>query len=172
MATIHGDNIIFQACRTALYDAMIDMQAAMVTDGDEPRPYSVFNTHDQVKMTLPAVTADFVGVIDDGEPRVLGRDAGAGDIVVRYPLLCDIRVHTAYEGGYRDLVKLGRLLNSVNNWIETHRDFSTDIDAGTNVYFQLTEVPEITTDNNFEESMTIGGRMQLILKTTVTHTQV
>lgn len=171
MATIHGDNVIFQSSRTALYDAMVDMLAAMVTDGDDPRPGAIYNTHDQVKMTLPAVSAEFVGVVDGGEPRIIGRDAGAGDIVVHYALLCEIRVHTAYEGGYRDLVKLARLLNSVNNWIETNRDFSSDIDAGTNVHFQLTEVPEITTDDEFEESMTIGGKMQLILKTTVTHTQ-
>lgn len=169
MATIHGDNVVFQACRTALYDAMVDMLAAM--SSDDPKPAAIYNTHDQVKMILPAVSADFVGVIDDGDDRVEGRSAGTGDIVVRYPLLCEIRVHTAYEGGYRDLVKLARLLNSVNNWIETHRDFSSDLDAGTNVYFQLTEVPEITTDDDFEESMTIGGKMQLILKTTVTHTQ-
>ncbi len=172
MATVHGDNVVFQSCRTVLYDQMVLMLAAMVTDDDDPRPGAIYNTHDQIKMILPAVTTDFVEVIDDGEPRVLGRDAGAGDIVVRYPLLCEIRVHTAYEGGYRDMVKLARLLNSVNNWIETNRDFSSAIDAGTNVFFQVTEVPEITTDNEFEESLTIGGKMQLILKTTVTHTQV
>lgn len=170
MATIHGDNLIFQTCRTALYDAMVDMKAAMDTDSDDPKPSAIYDDHDQVKMSLPAVSADFVGVIDEGD-RIEGRQAGVGDIVVRYPLLCEIRVHVAYEGGYRDRVKLARLLNSVNNWIETHRDFSSDIDAGTNVFFQVTDVMEITTDDEFEESLTIGGKMQLILKTTVTHTQ-
>lgn len=171
MAIIHGDNQIFEDCRAALKNLMDELKSAMDTDSDDPRPAAVYDGHEQVKMNLPAISVDFLGLIDDGVNRILGRSAGVGQIVVRYPLAGEIRIHTDYRGGYRDNIKLARLLNSVNNWIETHRDFSADIDSGSTVFFQLTKVLSVTMNDEFSESLTIGGKIQMILVTTVTHTQ-
>lgn len=171
MAIIHGDNQIFEDCRLALKTLMDELKTAMDTDSDDPRPAAVYDGHEQMKMSLPAISVDFLGLINDGKARIQGRAAGAGQIVVRYPLLGEIRMHTDYRDGYRDNIKLARLLNSVNNWIETHRDFSADLDSGDVVSFQVTNVTDLTMNDEFPESLTLGGKIRLSLVTIVTHTQ-
>ena len=169
MATIHGDNVIFQSCRTAIYDLLVLLDADMDTDVDDPRFSAVYNTHEVVKMSLPAASVDFDGIEDMLE--VIG-SIGSGQIVGRYPIVCSVRVHTAYTNGFRDMIKLARLLNSVNNYLNVNRDFGTAIDASTNVRFQISEIGEVVMDEEYDESFTIGGSLKVNLIATVCHTQL
>lgn len=171
MATVHGDNLIFQSCRTAIFTLLEALKTAMENASTDPLPLAVYNTHDQVKMTLPAYSVDFDGVVDDGDGRVRGlKPEGAGTIVDgRYPLQVSIRTHTAFQGEYRDLVKLARLQNSVNNYMQTHRAF-TAIDAS-GVQFMISNFENVTMDNDFEESLTIGGELIISIVAYVEHTQ-
>ncbi len=169
MATIHGDNVIFQSSRTAIYDLLVLLKTAMDSAVDDPRPSAVYNTHDVVKMSLPAVSVDFDGAEDVEE--VIG-STDSGQITVRYEILCSVRVHTAFSNGFRNMIKLGRLLNSVNNYFNTNRNFHTAIDASTNVRFQISEIGEVVMDEEYDESFTIGGSLKIKLIITVCHTQL
>ena len=120
-------------------------------------------------MSLPAVSVDFDGAEDVEE--VIG-STDSGQITVRYEILCSVRVHTAFSNGFRNMIKLGRLLNSVNNYFNTNRNFHTAIDASTNVRFQISEIGEVVMDEEYDESFTIGGSLKIKLIITVCHTQL
>lgn len=170
MATVLGDNLIFESVRTTIFSLLDALKTAMENASTDPLPLAVYNTHDQVKMTLPAYSVDFNGVVNDGDGRVKGIKAtGSGIILGRYPLVVSIRTHTAFQGEFRDRVKLARLLNSVNNYMQTHRDLTAMNTAC--VQFMVTNFEPITMDNEFEESLTIGGEMILSIVVNVGHTQ-
>ena len=76
-------------------------------------------------------------------------------------------MHTDYQGGYRDKVKLARLLNSVNNYLWAHEP---SIDAS-GVVNLIQHVGEVTMDDEFEESLTIGGQLNVLIIVNVEHTQ-
>lgn len=162
MAVIYGDNTLFEECRTALYNAMVALQSAMIPDY-EPRPYSVYNTHEKVKVVVPSVT---VGVMEIRKREdQAGIQAGTSPTVATtYDVYCDIRVHKDYRGGYRDEINLCRLLNSVSNWMETHRALSI-------TGFQFVEMGDITVKDEFEETLTIGGKLELMINVALSHTQ-
>ncbi|UCE65931.1 MAG: hypothetical protein JSU85_13920 [Candidatus Zixiibacteriota bacterium] len=169
MATVYGDNKIFESCRTAVYNLLDALKTAMEEAGTDPALAAVYSGHEQIKMTLPAASADFEGIIDDGGGRYHGSKAEvAGHIInARYPILISVRVHTDYQDGYRDKVKLARLLNSVNNYLWTHKP---SIDAS-GVVKLIHHVGEVTTDDVFQESLTIGGQINVLIIVNVSHTQ-
>ncbi len=169
MATVYGDNLIFESCRTAVYTLLGALKTAMDGAGTSPTLAAVYSGHEQIKMTLPAVSVDFEGIADDGGGRYHGSKAKVpGHIInARYPILLSVRVHTDYQGGYRDKVKLARLLNSVNNYLWTHKP-SIDVSG---VVKLIHHVGEVTMDDEFAESLTIGGQLNMLIIVNVSHTQ-
>lgn len=164
MPVIYGDNQIIEDIRIELYDQMVALRAAMVAGSTAPLPAAIYNSHEQVKMTLPAISVGINDVQLQGE--LVGRSAaGSGAVKQIYTISCDIRVHTDYEGGYLDQVTLTRLLNSVSNWLTSH----DNLGIGGLAYFEVTR---LTIGHEFSESLTIGGRIEITMKINLLHSQV
>lgn len=162
---IHGPNDMFDNSRSALKTLMDNLKSAMVTANENPRPAAVYDSHEQVKMSLPAIS---VGILEgDTHGNIAGASAGIGGIIAEnYDIGCEIRVHTNWEGEYLDELTLSRLLNSAINWIEDHRNLSAAIPG-----FCGLRIKDVSLSGSFEESLTIGGRFLVDLIVNVDHTQ-
>ena len=153
MATVHGDNLIFQSCRTVIDAQMDAMKTAMDTAVDDPRPSAIYNTHEVVKMSLPAISVDLDSVEKD-ESELARKTGAGGEVVTKYHVTLEIRAHTAFENGSHDKVKIARLLNSVNNWLETHRDITT-LDTS-NVNYLIMKFLKPGPEKSLEKELFIG----------------
>ncbi len=178
MATVYGDNSIFETIRTAFYDQLELLKTAMEGAGSDPLPLAVYNRHEIIKTTLPAYSVDILS-IEKGETMQLRKAEAGGIIQSTYFVACSIRAHTDFFEGYRDTVKIAQLLNSVNNWFEIHRDLNSEINVTDVVNFLFLTFGEgqggsaiITLDDEFEESLTIGGTIAVTAAVSVWHTQV
>lgn len=139
-----------------LYAQAEGLRIAMAA-GYAPFPAAVYNSHDQVKMSLPAISVGFLS--GKSRENLAGFMAGiAPSIVGLYDFEWDIRVHTDYQDGYHDETKVSRLLNSISNWLQTHKNLSIP-------GFQYLTIDRIEGGAAFPESLTIGGF--LIIKITV-----
>lgn len=169
MGIIYGDNEILENCVGAIKAEMDSLLTAMVSD--DPKPAAVYNGHEQVKAILPAITVG-LGTAEKRFPDEGLMKAGANsEITITYEVGVEIRIHTAYHRQYRDRVKIRRLLNSINNWIETHRDIGAVIEETANVSFLFLTTGEFLLDEEFPESLTLGGILPVLIVLTVTHTQ-
>jgi len=162
MAVVYGDNQIIEDIRSVLYAQAEGLRVAMAA-GYAPFPAAVYSSHEQVKMTLPAISVGLVGAKLQGES--VGRSAGASPAVSHlYEILCDIRIHTDYEGGYRDEVKISRLVNSMANWLTAHDNLAI---TGL-CYFEITGM---SFNEEIAESLTIGGKLELTIVLQLLHNQ-
>ncbi len=161
MALVYGDNQIFEDTRSAIKTLMDSLRTAMASDS--PKLEGVYDGHLQVKMSLPSVSIDFDGFQAVGNQS--GRSAGVGSAITEtYIVRISLRVHTAYDIDSIDGVKLSRLMNSVNNYIMTHRKlFITG--------FSRLEILSGEVNKRFNESLTLGGEVKLGIIITVFHQQ-
>ena len=162
MAVVYGDNQIIEDIRSVLYAQAEGLRVAMAA-GYAPFPAAVYSSHEQVKMSLPALSVGIVSAQLEGES--VGRSIG-GSTALRqlYRFRCDIRIHTDYEGGYREEVKISRLVNSMANWLTAHDNLAIDGLC----YFEITGM---SFDEEFAESLTIGGKLELTIVLQLLHNQ-
>lgn len=171
MAIIHGDNELFENCVGAIKAEMDSLYTAMVAADDDPRPAAVYEGHEQTKASLPAITVGLAGVEKRAPEDRLRKAASGGEIETVYEVAIEIRIHTAYHRQYRDRIKIRRLMNSVNNWLETHIDIGTVINETANVKYLFSTTGTMVLDEEFPESLTIGGILPVLIIVSVTHTQ-
>ena len=163
MATIHGDNIMLDQIRAELYAQMSALKTAMVAANVSPRPAAIYDSHEQIFMSLPAISIGLIEVVIDAGD--IGRSrAASGSLTKIYELTWDIRVHSDYRDGYLDGITVSRLLNSIMNWFAVYEN----LNLSELLYHEITE---LKTAESFEESLTIGGRLNLKLKIALQHTQ-
>ena len=167
MALIHGDNTVFENTVTAMKGLMDNLKTAMDSAGDDPRPSAIYDTHNRHSVAFPSIS---VGIYS---ASVLESEAGignAGEIALPMRITCEIRIHLDYENGYMDKVKFWRLANSVMNYL------TTDM----NGYFKVNlvgykapiyEDMEFSSDEYFEESLTLGGYIRIGLLVVFSHAQ-
>lgn len=161
MATTYGDNKIYEDIRDALYNQMEAMRLAMASDS--PKPAAVYSTHGVVKMTLPAISIGFESVSLRGEET--GRSAGASPAIRQtYDFNYQIRVHTDFRGGHLQRTTLMRLLNSISNYITSHDNIAITGHC-------RTVISGIGTGDSFDDSLTIGGHVNVLLVIQLLHTQ-
>jgi hypothetical protein len=166
---IYGDNTILDDIRAELYAQMNGLKTAMAAIS--PRPLSVYNSHEQITMTLPAIT---VGVNDISPvPQTLGRQAGSGALFnYTYRVGCQIRVHTDYQGGAINEIESSRLINSIINWLSCHDSLNINSTPGGAIegllYFTLDTA---NTRKEFEESLTVGGELNMTIILNLDHVQ-
>ena len=162
MPVIYGDNQIIEDIRSVLYAQAEGLRIVMAV-GYAPFPAAVYNSHEQVKMSLPALSVGIVAAELQGE--MTGRGVGVGPAVRQtYRVSCDIRIHTDYEGGYRDEVKISRLVNSMANWLTSHDNLAI---TGLCYY----EITGMSFNEEFAESLTIGGKLELTITLQLLHNQ-
>jgi len=163
MATIYGDNTILDDLRAELKQQMDNLLAAMVAGSVSPRPAAVYNTHEYAKMILPAVSIGIGDISTRGMES--GRSAGVGSqITETYEIRTTIRVHSDWRGGYLDQITVTRLLNSISNWITSHRHL-------TSTGFNWLEIEGADPNREFTESLTIGGELTLRVCFALSHAQ-
>lgn len=165
MATVHGDNDVLDDIRTQLKALMDAMMADMVTDGTDPRPATVYNSHEQPYMTFPAVT---VGLNEIATDEGVGVSSGGVYTLTRY-VECEIRIHTDYTDGYLDDQKCWQLLNSIANYIEQKALLYLQSNLTEFHSLNFTE-SSIAVGEDFEESLTIGGLYKFEIIVSLQHT--
>lgn len=155
MGIIYGDNQLFEDMRVGLYNQMNSLKDAM--SGDDPKPLAVYDNHQVLNPLYPSISVGLEVVDNEGEEQTALDISSHQDYIFK----AEIRVHMQYEEREFDEISCLRLLNSINNWMESHRTVLGD-------YIQVEG-----SENNvkFAESLTIGGRLNLIVRKITTHTQ-
>lgn len=157
MSEVYGTYKILEDCRDKLkaqFDALITAMAS----GYDPKISYAYGHHAPARLQLNGAT---IG-IDVANSNDMGKVPSG--ILTGYVIDCSIRVHTAYQGGYIDNVKICRLLNSVDNWFHTHIDLADS--------YQITNIDNIKTNLVFDDSKTIGGELRVTIKLAIDHIQV
>jgi len=155
-ATIYGSNTIIDQSRAAIKALLDELLAAMAAAETNPRPLSVYDSHEQVKMTMPALTIGF-----DGEGSA---EEGSGIDLLKTIGNWSIRIHMDYEDGYLNEKALGQVINSIRNYLfaNGHEDFGAAIDGFAGISFDSYSA---TIGDSFKETLTIGGTIKFQIKT-------
>lgn len=143
-------------------DDPVDKVKAKIDDliiamsSDSPKVSYCYKGHNTVPVLLNGVTVDFEGT----DPILTGKATGD---VYNYHVIVSVRVHVDYAGGYCDGEKVARLLNSIDNYLNTHRDLS---DA-----YTIWAITGHKSFVEFTESGTIGGEMKVDVLYVLEHEQ-
>lgn len=135
----------------AQIDALI-----IAMSSDSPKISYCYKGHNTVPVLLNGVTVDF----DGADTTIAGKASGD---VLDYHIFVTIRVHTDYAGGYCDGEKVTRLLNSIDNYLNTHRDLGNS--------YRIWEISDYRSFLDFVESGTIGGQMRVNVQYILEHQQ-
>jgi len=155
MAEVYG-NATLEDVRDKLVSKLNDMVTAMAS-GYDPTISYVYDHHNTAYMQFNAVS---VG-LDGAEPN--NQAFGSAGVTVQYECQFTVRVHTAYQGGLVDEVKNARIINSVVNYMTTYKNLAGG--------YWLQDVNDVTANQEFAESFTLGGQCTVLVTMPVTHTQ-
>ena len=152
MATVYGDNDVLDDLRVQLKSLLDAMKTDMDAAATDPRPGAIYNDHEQPYMTLPAIS---IGVEAVEAAEGTGITSGSAYNLIRH-VVCQLRVHIDYDGGYADYEKCWQLINSVSNYIEqkAHLYLQANLSEYLSLHFGITEMG---VDESFDETGTIGG---------------
>lgn len=155
MATQYGSDQAYENARDDVVTEMTAMIAQMVTDGDSPRPAAVYAGHTStVPMLMPCVT---VG-LETGIHSLPAHSANDGGPATRTLIGITIRVLIGYTPiTYADDEKIGRLIQSVLNWMNENRVMT----SGSRAYHEFnSELPV-----EFDDTETLGGKITFLVMT-------
>uniref|UniRef100_A0A6M3JV00 Tail protein n=1 Tax=viral metagenome TaxID=1070528 RepID=A0A6M3JV00_9ZZZZ len=155
MAETYG-NATLEDIRDKLISTLNGMVTAMAT-GYDPTVSYVYDHHNVGYMQFNAVS---VG-LENAEPDNVA--FGSAGVTVQYRCQFTVRVHTAYQGALVDEVKNSRLINSVVNYLSEYKN-----QAGG---YWIQDIDEVTANEEFAESYTVGGQCTVLATKPVTHTQ-
>jgi len=158
MAEIWGTEATFELSRDKLKSKIDDLVTAMASGYDPALNYA-YDNHLVAHLRLNAATIEMV----DMRVKHIGIGSPLGTSL-EYVIPFEIRVHTAYENGRMDTVKNMRLLCSIDNYLNTHRDLSDGYRIG------LTS--NLNPQQIFDDSKTLGGSMEVEINYFINHIQV
>ena len=158
MGEVWGAEATFELARDRLKAQLDALILAMVTDGTDPALNYAYDHHIVANLQLNAVTIEMA----DLETEYMGVGAPSG-VNLKYIIPFEIHVHTAYENGQMDTVKNMRLLNSIDNYLNVNRDL------GDKYRIDLTST--LNNQQEFDDSRTRGGSMQVIIYVYINHAQ-
>lgn len=156
MGTVYGTNKIFETVQAGLVIQMESLMAAM--SGDDPKPLAVYNGHEVMNPVYPSISTGIVEMENAAEEHT-GMDVSA---LQDYMITAEIRIHLEYQDNYFDETECVRLVNSVNNWLESHRTVLGD--------YLIIDSHEIGII--FPESFTIGAKITLTIRYITSQNQV
>lgn len=139
----------------ALLDALIP---AMATDSIVPALNYAYDNHIIANLQLNAVTIEMA----DLDTQYMGVGAPSG-VNLKYIIPFEIHVHTAYENGRMDTVKNMRLLNSITNYLNVNRNLEDG--------YRINLMSNLNNQQEFDDSRTRGGSMEVIIYVYINHTQ-
>lgn len=153
MPTQYGSFTPFESARTLVAAELTLLAANMVTNSISPAIASIHSTH----LGDPALTFNAVSVgepsYEDEFPALAA--ATDGPYITSYVML-EIRVMIGNRNAYMDEIKIGRLLNSIMNWLQENRD----LDANNRIWNTM----RATIGDRFEDTDTIGGTLQFVVR--------
>ena len=148
-----SEDQVFEDARIEIKAQMDAMAAAMAAD--DPKPEVVYDNHFILKVSaFPAISIDIEGATQN-EDETVG-SYGAGAVVESYvEIIASIRVlmNWNYEGAYFDSLKFWRLANSIKNWMLKNRPLNNN--------FNVSYIDNFSVNENFPESLTIGGSVTI-----------
>ena len=156
MADIYGSQEHFDDAVDKI-KSKIDSLVTAMASGYDPKISYCYKGHDQIPVQFNGVTVDF----DSAEPDEFGKASGN---VIQYNMIISVRVHTKYVGRYNDNIIVMQLLNSIDNYLNTHRDLS-------GAYY-IINIDGYKTGLEFPESATVGGELRVTVKNVIEHIQV
>jgi len=158
MAEVWGSEATYELARDKLKALLDDLVTAMATGYDPALDYA-YDNHLVANLQLNAITIEMTDLQNSylgiGTPSVSSQKC-----VVPF----EVRVHTAYENGRIDTVKNMRLLNSVSNYLSTHRDLSDG--------YRIGLIINLSPQQTFDDSKTVGGSLELEIIYYIQHTQL
>ena len=158
MAEVWGTEATWELCRDKL-KALLDALVTAMATGYDPALEYAYDNHMVAKLQVNAATIE----ITDLQSSYLG--IGTPGVSSQQNVVpFQIRVHTAYENGRMDTVKNMRLLNSIANYINTHRDLSDGYRVGL--------MGNMNPQQTFDDSLTLGGSLEVQIIYYIQHTQL
>lgn len=155
MSTVYGTTAFLETAQSklvALMDALVTDMASI-----DPKIAHVYQRHATADLRLNAVSVELAG---ESTSTPLAPTASFAMLPFSF------RVHTAYDGGEADAVKIMRLLNSIANKL------LENIDLGDNYLISTSENENVAIAGlqEFEDSMTIGGEINIKVQVPVDYT--
>lgn len=154
--SVYGTDI-FDATRVKIKALLNDLTTSM-SGSTAPHFEEVIPQHNAVITDLNAVSVD----LDSYNNMPSGLDEG---VRTRYNMSWSIRIHTAYMGGVVDSLTNTRLMDSVNSYLNTHKE----LDADSNWDIDIVNGGSNRTE--FIESFTTGSELIVEITKTICHTQ-
>ena len=153
MPTQYGTYTSFESARTLIAAELTALAADMVTNSIDPAIASVHSIHHaDPALTFPAVSVGITASED--EFPALKSDPGGP--YIRSYIQVDIRVMIGNRNSYMDELKIGRLLNSIQNWLHENRR----LDTSNRVWGPM----RTTMADEFDDTDTIGGTLSLVVE--------
>ena len=159
MGVIYGISTFLDDTRDQLVSDLNALLALMATDGTDPTISAVYSQHNEVMITLNAVSVD----LEQYNAVPMGLDDGT---ITDYTMIWSVRVHTAYQGGVVDGQKVTRLMDSIKGYLSTNKNF--DITKN----YRIDTINVGVNLESFNESFTVGGEMLVTITRRESHIQV
>jgi hypothetical protein len=125
--------------------------------GYYPTISAVYDSHSTASCLKNAVSVD-IETIDEKDYGTL-----SAGVDVDYGANVSIRVHTGFAGSPFDSVMTNRLLNSIDNWLNTHKNLGSG--------YRIVSGASIKSRQVFAESNTIGGQINVKVGYLINHLQ-
>ena len=151
-----------EAARDLLKAVLDDLVADMIAAGTyNPVITYAYDRHNVADIDFNAVTVDLLEIeFQIGEQGAAGTGAQVQSF---YKMTFTCRIHVDYIDGLHDPTGCAQMLNSVANKLSDNRELSTA--------YQIKEISDLSADEEFEESHTVGGQLSVVVWTGVNHTQ-
>lgn len=158
MAEVWGTEAHFELARDKLKAQLDALVTAMANEGTDPALGFAYDNHIIANLQLNAVSIEMADLLTE----YLGV-GGPAAVRLRYMIPYDIRVHTAYENGRIDTVKNMRLLNSITNYLNVNRDLGDN--------YRIDLITTLSNQQDFDDSRTRGGSLQILIEVNLEHEQ-
>lgn len=146
----------FETARDKVVARLTALRDAMAIDYS-PKFTHVHERHNVADLKLNAVTVGLEDAVQEN------RGNRGSDIIIDNELTFKIRIHTAYADGIADDQVTARLCNSVCNHLRSKYDLGDG--------YHMTVGTSITANNQFDESATLGGELQVTVLFVSEHAQ-
>ncbi|MFA5376498.1 MAG: hypothetical protein WC455_12200 [Dehalococcoidia bacterium] len=154
--TIYGTPSPIDTARSKV-KTLIDALKTTMASGYDPTFSYTYTQHRIANLRLNAVTIE----ADDADAVPSG--SAVSQSLNLWIVTVSIRVHTAYRYGHNDWLKNVRLLTSISNYINEHRNLGDE--------YRVLSTGAFISRASFDDSATLGGEMRILVQVPVEYTQ-
>jgi hypothetical protein len=153
MATEYGTNTSFETIRDLIVAELNALKTNMVTNSIVPAISAVYANH----WADPALTFNAVSVgLTTSEHSTIAQSADPVGPAISDEVNVEIRVMIGYRKIYMDELMIGRLMNSIMNWLQEQRKLDTN--------YRIWETMRTENGIRFEDTDTIGGQVTVLVR--------